>query len=269
MLLLIRRAGNIWGIQSWGLTLSMGVLSPRFSMAVIEEGPPVLPHPIRQHLGRLLASLYEQASAEASAYHCFAHLLSRLDHRSDEAGRREAAEFQSGLLAVVPALRRYAISLTHDRDAADDLVQDTLVRAWSGRSRFQIGTNLEGWTFTILRNRFYSAKSKFREFCDEDGEQAARMPSLPDQNGHLDLADLQNALRQLPAQMREALMLIVVEDLTYEEAAARMNCRVGTVKSRVWRARAQLVRRLGYDGSEVGNDSLLLSAMEAPAYSLS
>ncbi|MHB2205766.1 sigma-70 family RNA polymerase sigma factor [Methylobacterium sp. CM6257] len=238
--------------------------SPR-SAAELEEGQPTLSDAIRQHLGRLLASTYERASTAPSALVRFADLLGKLEDTLDEAERRDAAEFQANLLAVVPALRRYALSLTHDRDAADDLVQDTLMRAWRGRSRFQIGTNFEGWTFTILRNRFYTAQSKLREFLDEDGAQAARLPALPEQNGRLDLADLQAALAQLSAPMREALILVTIEDLSYEEIAARMNCRVGTVKSRIWRARAQLARMLGYDGNEVGSDSVMLSAMEAPA----
>jgi RNA polymerase sigma-70 factor (ECF subfamily) len=226
---------------------------------------PALSDAIRQHLGRLLASAYERVSTEPRAAERFADLLAKLEATQDEAGRRDAAEFQARLLPVVPALRRYAKSLTRDREAADDLVQDTLLRAWRGRSSFQIGTNFEAWTFTILRNRFSTARRKMREFSDEDGAQAARLPSLPEQNGRLDLADLQAALAQLPAPLREALVLVTIEDLSYEEAAALMNCRLGTVKSRIFRARAQLAQMLGYDGTEVSSDSVLLSAMEASA----
>lgn len=245
--------------------MSMGAHRLPLSTPVIEKGQPTLPEPIRQHLGRLLASTYERTGAGPGPLACFADLLSKLEDTLDAAGRRDAAAFQASLLAVVPALRRYALSLTHDRDAADDLVQDTLMRAWRGRARFQIGTNFEAWAFTIMRNRFYTAQSKLREFLDEDGAQAARLPSLPEQNGCLDLADLQAALAQLAAPMRDALMLVTVEDLSYEETAARLNCRVGTVKSRISRARAQLAQILGYDGTAVGSDSVLLSAMEIPA----
>ncbi|MGH1574785.1 sigma-70 family RNA polymerase sigma factor [Methylobacterium sp. P31] len=245
--------------------MSIGAQRLPLSATVIEEGQPNLPDGVRQHLGRLLASNYERACAGPNALACFADLLSKLENTLDEAARRDAAEFQASLLAVVPALRRYALSLTHDRDAADDLVQDTLMRAWRARARFQLGTNFEGWTFTIMRNRFYTAQSKLHEFLDEDGAQAARLPSLPEQNGCLDLADLQTALAQLAAPMREALMLVTIEDLSYEETAARLNCRVGTVKSRIWRARAQLAQILGYNGTEVGSDSVLLSAMEVSA----
>lgn len=226
---------------------------------------PALTDEIRQHLGCLLAAAYERVGDGPSAGERFANLLAKLETAMDEADRRDAAEFQTHLLAVAPALRRYALSLTHDSEAADDLLQDTLMRAWRGRSRFQIGTNFEGWTFTILRNRFYTGQSKLREFRDEDGAQAARLSSLPEQNGRLDLADLQAALAQLPPPMREALVLVTLEDLPYDEAAALLDCRVGTVKSRVWRARSQLAQMLGYDGTAVCSDGILLSAMEAPA----
>jgi RNA polymerase sigma-70 factor (ECF subfamily) len=243
----------------------MGAQKSPLSATVTEKGQPTLSDAIRQHLGRLLASTYERACAGPDPLACLADLLSKLEDTLDVAERRDTAEFQASLLALVPALRRYALSLTHDRDAADDLVQETLMRAWRGRARFQIGTNFEGWTFTILRNRFYTTQTKLREFLDEDGAQAARLPSLPEQNGRLDLADLQDALAQLAAPMREALMLVTIEDLSYEETAARLSCRVGTVKSRIWRARAQLAQMLGYDGTEVGSDSVLLSAMEISA----
>ena len=124
------------------------------------------------------------------------------------------------------------------------------MRAWAGRGSFQLGTNFEAWTFTILRNRFYSRGLKSaREVRDADGAQAARLPSLPEQGGHLDLADVQAALAQLTSLMREALVLVAIEGLSCQEAAAVMNCRVGTVKSRVSRARTLLAERLGM-GSE-------------------
>lgn len=216
----------------------------------------------RRHLGRLLAAAYEDASIEASATERFAGLLARLGAALDDASLRDATVFRAELLAVIPSLRRFAISLNRDPISADDLVQDTLLRAWRARGTFQIGTNFEAWTFTILRNQFYTTQRKPRELPDEDGEQAARLCSPPEQDGHLDLADVRSALGRLSAPMREVLTLVTVENLSYEEVAAVMNCRVGTVKSRVWRAREQLAQMLGYDGSEVGSDGLLLSAME-------
>lgn len=96
---------------------------------------------------------------------------------------------------------------------------------------------------------------------DEEGVHAAQLISLPDQAGHLDLRDVQVALSQLPSVMREALVLVAGEDLSYEEAAAIMNCEIGTAKSRVWRARDRLARLLGFGGSEVGNDAVMLSTV--------
>lgn len=225
---------------------------------------PTLSGEVRQHLGRLLAAAYEPPTAEPSALERFADLLARLDATLDEASRRHTAEFQAQLLAIIPTLRRFALSLNRDAVATDDLVQDTLLRAWRGRASFQGGTNFQAWAFTILRNQFYTRHRQSRpEMPDEDGARAARLSCLPEQDGHLDLADLRVALARLPAPMREALMLVAVENLSCDEAAAVMNCRVGTVKSRVWRAREQLARLLGYDGSEVGSDGVLLSAMES------
>jgi len=95
---------------------------------------------------------------------------------------------------------------------------------------------------------------------DEDGAQAERMVSLPEQGGHLDLSDVQAALDRLAPPMRQALVLVAIENLTYEETAAVMQCRIGTVKSRVWRARTQLAEMLGYTGLEVGSDDVMLAA---------
>ncbi|WP_370875587.1 sigma-70 family RNA polymerase sigma factor [Methylobacterium amylolyticum] len=226
-----------------------------------EDEGPRLPVEVRQHLGLLLARSYEQTGPGSDATERFADLLGRLVATLDEVQRRDTAEFQDRLLAITPALRRFAISLTHDGTAADDLVQDTLLKAWRNRAGFAMGTNFDAWTFTILRNQFYTNHRKRRELPDEDGAQASRVAALPEQEGRLDVADMQAAVAQLTPAMREALMLVTVEDLTYEEAAAVMGCEVGTVKSRVWRARQQLVRLLGYDGDAVGQDPLILSAM--------
>ncbi|MDP4026967.1 sigma-70 family RNA polymerase sigma factor [Methylobacterium sp. NEAU 140] len=231
----------------------------------MDEERPALPGEIRRHLGRLLASAYAADPSAPSASERFADLLAQLTDAldaSDAASRRDAAAFQAGLLTSTPALRRFALSLTHDPAAADDLVQDTLLRAWRSRAKFVPGTNLEAWLFTILRNAFYSIRRKQgREVSDSDGAHAERLTSSPEQGGHLDLQDLRTALEHLPASQREALLLVTVEDLSYEEAAAVMGCQIGTVKSRVWRAREQLARMLGYDGAEVGSDGVVLSAM--------
>jgi RNA polymerase sigma-70 factor (ECF subfamily) len=209
----------------------------------------------------LLADAYAQDEAELGATSRFAELLAKLDAALGEARGRDDAEFKRLLVAIVPVLRRFAISLARDPTVADDLVQDTLFRAWRSRARFEQGTNFEAWTFTILRNQFYSHQRRRRELQDEDGSYTARLSSPPDRSGRLDLQDVRAVLDRLAPMMREALVLVAIEELSYEEAAAVINCQIGTVKSRVWRAREQLVKALGYDGSEVGNDAVMLSAL--------
>lgn len=223
---------------------------------------PVLPVSVQLHLGQVLAAAYPQVEADAGSIKVFADLLGRLDVALTKAGEAADQSFQAALLGAVPGLRRFAVSLTHDRIAAEDLIQETLMRAWRNRHRFDLTTNIEAWTFTILRNQFYTNARKSRETQDQDGALATRLVALPDQIDHLDVADVQTALATLAPEMREALMLVTVSGLPYEEVATIQGCRVGTVKSRVWRARDQLVRTLGYDRTAIGQDPVTLSAME-------
>ncbi|MCJ2051788.1 sigma-70 family RNA polymerase sigma factor [Methylobacterium sp. J-070] len=234
---------------------------PERAKEVTGASEPLLSNEIQRHLGNLLVAAYAQDDAELSATSCFADLLAKLDAALGEVASRDDAEFKKLLVTIVPALRRFAVSLARDPTAADDLVQDTLFRAWRSRARFEQGTNFEAWTFTILRNQFYTHQRKHREVQDEDGSRTARLASLPDQGGRLDLQDMRAALDRLAPTMREALVLVAIENLTYEEAAAVMNCQLGTVKSRVWRAREQLARMLGYTGTEIGSDGVMLSAL--------
>ena len=243
---------------------------PAASLAAGKPQPdapdPVLPDPIRRHLGRLLAEAYGLIDLEGAATGRFTELIARLDsvYAGDEHDIEDAA-FRTVLLGAVPALRRFALSLARNPSIADDLVQETLLRAWGNRASFNTGSNFEAWAMTILRNWFYTdAGKRRREVQDEDGAHAARLTSLPEQAGHLDLADMRSALVRLSAPMRQALTLVGVESLTYEEAAAVMGCEMGTVKSRVWRARAHLKRALGYGGEEIGGDGVMLSAMAEP-----
>ncbi len=112
----------------------------------------------------------------------FADLLARLEIALAQAEGERDKTFRAGLLEVVPALHRFAVSLTRDPAAADDLVQDTLLRGWRGRGGFTPGTNLEAWLFTILRNVFYSQHRKQgREVADTDGNYAERLTSIPEQ----------------------------------------------------------------------------------------
>ena len=178
---------------------------------------------------------------------------------------RADAEFRDLILAAVPNLRAFAVSLTNDLSRADDLVQDTLVRAWSHADHFQAGTNMTGWLFTILRNLFHSEyRRRKREVEDADGSYAERLRSAPEQEGHLDIQDLQEALARIPVEQREALILVSAEGLSYEETAAICGCAVGTIKSRVNRARNRLVQLLGYTTEDLGGDRLMQAAMCEP-----
>jgi RNA polymerase sigma-70 factor, ECF subfamily len=227
----------------------------------IDVQGPRLPDSVQYHLGHLLAATYAQDRVEPSIADRFAELLTLLDAAFGKAQDGREKEFQASLLAMVPNLQRFARSLLRNHVGADDLLQNTLLRAWRSRASFAPGTNLEAWLFTIMRNQFYNEhRKRGREVQDEDGTQAERMVSLPEQGGHLDLSDVRSALDRLAPPMRQALVLVAIENLTYEETAAVMQCRIGTVKSRVWRARTQLAEMLGYTGLEVGSDDVMLAA---------
>ena len=176
-------------------------------------------------------------------------------------------EMRDALLAATPSLRAFAISLTGNIDRADDLVQDTLVRAIANIHRFEVGTNLNAWLFTILRNLFHSEfRKRRREVEDVDGAYAARLSTAPEQGHRLDLTDLQGALMHLPPDQREALLLISAAGLSYEEVAGIMGCAIGTIKSRVNRARVRLAQLLGLDTVEdFGPDRLTRAAIRPAA----
>jgi len=173
------------------------------------------------------------------------------------------AAFRANLLAMTRNLRAFALSLVGDQDRADDLVHDTLVRALQNSDRFEPGTNLQAWMFTLMRNLFYSEyHRRRREVEDVDGLFAANLSTLPEQIGRVEFAELHSALMQLPAEQREAVLLIGAEGRTYEEAAVICGTKVGTVKSRVNRARNRLAELLGHkDDSDIGPDNLTRAAL--------
>ena len=154
-------------------------------------------------------------------------------------------------MGQIGSLRAFAVSLCGDRDRADDLVQETLFKAWNHLDSFQEGTNLKAWLFTILRNTYFSERRKRkREVEDADGHHAARLSSRPEQPGHMEMRDFQAALKQLPDDQREALVLVGAAGFSYEEAAEISHCAVGTIKSRVNRARTRLADMLHLDETE-------------------
>ncbi len=183
---------------------------------------------------------------------------------SNEAGRSQDAgpdvpsppanTLKDDMLRTIPSLRAFAFSLCGNADRADDLVQETLMKAWINQNSFTQGTSMSAWLFTILRNVFYSEyRKRRREVEDAEGTMAARLISVPEQNGHMDLQDLRSALQKLPAEQREALILVGGSGFAYEEAAQICGCALGTLKSRVNRARTAIAALLALETtSDVG-----------------
>ena len=150
-------------------------------------------------------------------------------------------EFKDQLAQVIPHLRAFGRSLSGNRDMADDLVQETLLKAWAARKRFKAGTNMRAWTFIMLRNLFLSQMRRARFKGEWDEITAAKILSAPaEQDKHVDLGDMQRALLELPQPQREALILVGAGGFAYEEAAQICGCAVGTIKSRVARGRVAL-----------------------------
>ena len=150
-------------------------------------------------------------------------------------------QFQKELVQLIPHLRAFARTLTGDPTAADDLAQDAMIKAWDARESFQIGTNMKAWTFMILRNQFYSEKRRSWRQTQLDQEAAERtLVAVDNPADPIALDELRLGLKMLPPEQREALILVGAGGFAYEEAAAICNCAVGTVKSRVSRARRAL-----------------------------
>ncbi|ENR95904.1 RNA polymerase sigma factor [Brucella abortus] len=168
-----------------------------------------------------------------------------------------APPFKCELLASLPSLRAFAVSLIGQHDRADDLVQDTIMKAWAKQESFEVGTNMKAWLFTILRNEFYTQmRKRGREVQDTDGMFSEQLAVHPSQYGTLDLQDFRAALDQLPDDQREAIILIGASGFAYEEAAEICGCAVGTIKSRVSRARARLQEILQIEGeADYGPDA--------------
>lgn len=153
----------------------------------------------------------------------------------------QLAGFSRRLIDVIPSLRAFGRGLCGRPDLADDLAQEALAKAWSARDSWSPDTNFKAWTFTILRNHYYSWCRKQKRFAPWDPDLAERaLVSEPAQGGHLELAELAAGLQTLPAQQREALILVGAGGFSYQEAATIVGCAIGTVKSRVARGRIAL-----------------------------
>ena len=158
--------------------------------------------------------------------------------------------WREDVVALIPALRAFAWSLSHNSADADDLVQDTLAKAWTHQDKFAPGPGLRAWLFTILRNTYYTTVArKRREVSDGEGKHAATLTAPATQDWSVAMRSLETALRQLPDEHREALVLVGAAGLTYEEAAEICGCALGTIKSRVNRARARLLRIMEADSA--------------------
>jgi len=150
-------------------------------------------------------------------------------------------DFKVQLAQVIPHLRAFGRSLSGSRDVADDLVQETLLKAWAARQRFQAGTNMRAWTFIILRNLYLSQMRRARFKGEWDDLVADRLLAAPaSQDRQVELTDMQRALLHLPQPQREALILVGAGGFAYEEAADICGVAVGTIKSRVARGRVAL-----------------------------
>lgn len=177
----------------------------------------------------------------------------------------ESADPRDEIALHLGPLRAFAISLTRNVPAADDLVQETIMKAWSNIDKYQPGTRMRAWLFTILRNTFYSDRRKHRrEVPDPDGLHAQSLYVRPVHDDKLAFRDFLRAFDQLSAEHREVLILVGASDFSCEEAAETMGVAVGTVKSRTSRARARLAQLMGMtpgEGLFEGVDQATLAAM--------
>lgn len=177
------------------------------------------------------------------------------------------SEPREAILEHLGSLRAFALSLSRNPAMADDLVQETLLKAWSRFDLYAEGTNLRAWLFTILRNHYYSLlRKRGREVADPDGAMTARLSIKPDHDGRLALSDLSAAFAQLPLEQREALLLVGAMGFSVEEAAEACNCAPGTIKSRANRGRRMLARLMAMDAGETleMTDRATLAVLSSP-----
>ena len=227
-----------------------------------QSQPPNLPEPIRAHLFRQLQDAYRELTVEVLPPR-FVELIRALENAPR---KRQAVEpwFKEELMITLPSLRAFALSLSGSPDHASDLVQETILRAWNKHESFQRGTVMKAWLFTILRNTFHTYyRKRSREVEDPDGHYVGALRVAPDQLDKLSLQDLQHALGHLAPDQREALLLVSAEGLSYEETAAICGCAIGTIKSRVNRARTRLAELMDISEDDLVSDGVLQAALVA------
>jgi len=189
----------------------------------------------------------------------------REEQRRSQTSEERRRQFRLHLLAAIPKLRAFALSLAAHSDYADDLVQETLMKAWNHQNSFQEGTNIKAWLFTILRNEYFSQlRKRRREVEDADGDYAGSVVTPGGQESQLDMADLRIALQQLPDDQREAVVLVGASGFSYQEVAEICHVPVGTVKSRVNRARTKLALLLGNGSSLADGEAGKRGSREPP-----
>jgi RNA polymerase sigma-70 factor, ECF subfamily len=219
--------------------------------------PPIKLGPdIKVKIGQHLRALYSDV-VNPGVPDRFSEILRRLD-QADERPVKMRGQMappdkpvRAVMLAAVPSLRAFAISLCGNVDHADDFVQEVLLRAWANLDSFEPGANMSAWLFTILRNLFRSEyRKRRREVEDAEGSYAESLTSLPNQASHLEMDEFRRALELLPTDQRESLILVGASGFSYEEAAKICGCAVGTIKSRVNRARSRLAVILSIESAD-------------------
>jgi RNA polymerase sigma-70 factor (ECF subfamily) len=176
----------------------------------------------------------------------------------------DTPEFQKALVETLPHLRAFARYLTRRREQADDLVNDAVVRALSAAEQFQPGTNFKAWMFMILRNLYYNQGRKHRNTVPIEDMESTLLAIPPSQHAALEFCDFRRAFWQLGDDHREVLILVGASGLSYEEAAEVCNCAVGTIKSRVSRARSELMRLLSEDRLKISRvESAVVTGQDA------
>ena len=237
-------------------------LGPKNKPKHVAERSALLPREVQDRLGQQLVAAYGNLSA-AELPPQLKELVAQLGGALTAGGGPLAPEFRDAMLAALPNLRAYAISLTGNPDRADDCVQSAILKALKSRERFEAGTNMRAWLFTILRNSLFSEhRQRRREVQDTDGVYAAQLVSAPDQSVKLDLQDVQSALAMLPFEQRATLVLVASEGLSYDQVAEITGVAIGTVKSRVSRARQRLAELMGIEtADDLGSDRVMRAAL--------